>query len=87
MSAERVTYRPEGSKRARSIYLSDPRTSEMCGHPVLIGEEVDRDGLPVLPLGKDGKSTRMHIIQEELIVRRVPVVMDNTYGEFVEEDR
>ena len=82
-SIERVTYRPEGA-RARTMYLSDVRDITVAGEPALVGAEVDKDGSPVLPMGKDGESRRLHIVQLALVVRRTPVVMDNIYGEFVE---
>lgn len=76
MNTERVTYRPEGG-RARTIYLQDVSTSGS----ILTGIEVDREGAEVYGRGFD---ERRHLISLELVVNRVPVVMDNTYGEFVE---
>ncbi len=82
MTTERVTYRPEG-ERARTIYLADVAETAIAGAPAIAGVEVDRDGCRVLGT-VDQAVERRHIIQTELVVRRVPVVMDNTYGEFVE---
>lgn len=73
---ERITYRPEGG-RTRSIYLQDV----VEAGDVLTGIEVDREGDEVNGRGFD---ERRHIIATELIVRRVPMVMDNIYGELVE---
>lgn len=83
MSTERVTYRPEG-QRARTIYLDKVSESTVAGAPVLTGVEVDREGSEVY--GK-GFEERHHIIEVALIVRRVPVVMSNIYGEFEEVAR
>ena len=84
MSTERVTYRPEGG-RARTIYLEDVRETTLVGAPAVYGIEVDRDGNRVLDIA--GQATeRRHIIQAALIVKRVPVRMDNTYGEFVDAE-
>lgn len=80
--AERITYRPEG-ERARTIYLVDATEIPFIGATAVTGIEVDRDGNRTL-----GPATqpleRRHVIASELIVKRVPVVMDNTYGEYVE---
>lgn len=73
---ERVTYRPEGG-RARTIYLHRPVVSG----PFLIGMEVNREGDDISGKGFD---ERKHIIETALVVRRVPMVMDNNYGELVE---
>lgn len=73
---ERVTYRPEG-ERARTIYLHRP----VEHGPFLTGVEVNREGDEIG--GKD-HDARRHIIDLGLIVRRVPMRMDNIYGELVE---
>lgn len=82
MATERVTYRPEG-ERARTIYLSDVSETVIAGEPAITGIEVDRDGNRTLGTIKQAIERR-HIIQVELVVKRVPVVMDKIYGEFVE---
>ena len=76
-NTERVTYRPEGARRARTIYLEGVRET---GN-LLTGIEVNREGDEVSGKGFD---ERRHIISLELVVRRVPVVMDNLYGEYVD---
>lgn len=72
---ERVTYRPEGG-RARTIYLHRPAVTG----GLLTGIEVDREGDEVAPRGYD---ERLHAIALELVIERVPMVMDRLYGELV----
>jgi hypothetical protein len=76
MKYERVTYRPEG-ERARTIYLENP---EVRGE-LLTGVQVKADGDEVSGKGFD---ERRHIISLELVTSRVPMRMDNIYGELVE---
>ena len=80
-TTERVTYRPEG-QRARTIYLEDVRDSTFMGAPVIIGREVDKEGNHVF--GTTQAVERRHVLETALIVKRVPVVMSLTYGEFVD---
>lgn len=75
---ERVTYRPEG-ERARTIYLHRPTVSGL----LLTGVEVNREGDEIS--GKDFDERR-HVIELSLVVRRVPMRMDNTYGELVPDE-
>lgn len=81
---ERVTYRPEG-ERARSIYLHRPLVLENdLGKPTfLTGVEVNREGDEVAGKGFD---ERRHLIDLELVIRRVPMRMDMYYGELVKDD-
>lgn len=81
MTTERVTFRQE-NKRTRTIYLQDAevRQAGKLGE-VLTGIEVNREGDEIAGKGFD---ERRHIIAMGAVVRRVPVVMDKTYGEFVE---
>lgn len=70
---ERVTYRPEGACRARTVILRD--TTE--GDRLLSGVEVDRHG------GKAGTlevSERRHVIDLALVERRTPLTLDRHYG-------
>lgn len=76
---ERVTYRPEGG-RARTVYLEDPAEVTLLGEPCLTGTQVDRDG-------EDLAVDRRHVIATALIVRRVPLAMDLTYGTLTEVSR
>lgn len=78
MTTERVTYRPEG-ERARTIYLQGVKPLRFFGEECISGDEVNREGESIIRAGD-----RTHVIQTALIVRRVPVVMNNTYGEFEE---
>jgi hypothetical protein len=73
---ERVTFRPEGG-RARTVYLRHPAVT---GN-LLVGVEVDREGDGVSGRKFD---ERRHVISVELVVARVPMRMDNFYGELVE---
>ena len=70
------------SRRARTIYLADVSVTEspLLGE-LLTGIEVDRQGDDVSGSKFD---QRRHIISTEVITRRVPVVMDKIYGEYVE---
>jgi hypothetical protein len=72
-----VTYRPEGAGRSRTIYLQD--VSEIGS--MLTGVEVDKAGDEVSGKGFD---ERRHVISLELVSKRVPMVMDNIYGELEE---
>lgn len=69
---ERVTYRPEGASRSRTIYLENPADGKLLGAPVLSGWEVDREGSP--------KDT-LHVICTELIRKRTPMLMNKRYCE------
>lgn len=85
MTVERVTYRPEG-KRARTIYLENVRESALMGQPTVTGREVMADGDHVFT-GPTGEAVeRLHVIDASLIVRRVPVVMNLSYGEYENEE-
>lgn len=84
MATEKVTYRPEG-QRARTIYLENVQEATFMGAPTLTGREVTREGDHVF--GTTQAVERLHVIEQSLIIKRVPVVMDNIYGEFVEVDR
>lgn len=76
---ERITFRPEGG-RARSVILKNTRESDL----ILSGVEVSIDGDEVAGKGFD---ERVRIISKDLILKRVPLVMDKIYGELVETDR
>lgn len=79
---ERVTYRQDG--RTRTIYLHRPTVG---GHAdgllgeFLTGIEVNIQGDEVAPRGVD---ERRHIISLELVTKRIPMVMDNIFGELTE---
>jgi hypothetical protein len=81
MRYEKVTYRPEGG-RARTVILRDP---EIQGNfaKVLVGREVDADGNALLTGGPDGAAIeRIHVISEDLVLKRVEVAMHMIYGTF-----
>lgn len=75
---ERVTYRPEGG-RARTIYMENVQV--MGGGELLTGIEVNREGDEICGAKFD---ERRHIIELALVERRMPMRMDNIYGELVE---
>jgi hypothetical protein len=70
---ERVTYRPIGAKRARSVLLRDV---EVSGE-LLRGIEVDRHGGNA---GDERVCERRHLIGLDLVTRRVPYALDRHYG-------
>jgi hypothetical protein len=74
---QRVTYLPEGAKRARSVILADPTTDGWS----IRGTEVDREGVNV---GDATVSRRIHIIDLGVVKRRRAMVMDTHYGVLVE---
>lgn len=82
---EKVTYRPEG-QRARTVYLRDPKVTSTSAGPLLVGREVDRDGNAVLDGAGSAAIERTHVIEESLVVKRVPVRMSLLYGCFVPEE-
>lgn len=76
---ERVTYRPEGSRRSRKVYLHQPAVVGAF----LTGIEVDREGDEVAGPGYDN---RRHVLDLGLVVSRESFVMDRIYGELVPAD-
>lgn len=74
---ERITYRPEGGRRAHTIILQDVREMSLFGAQALTGIEVRQDGDEVSGKGFD---ERRHIIMLLLVTRRQPLLMDNHYG-------
>ncbi len=70
---ERVTYHPEGGRR-RTVLLGDVAEVGI----LLTGREVTEDGGYKWIAG--GTTNRIHFICLELVDRRVPLRMDNTYG-------
>lgn len=79
---ERVTYRPEGADRSRSVLLENPEEGRLWDVPVLSGLEVGKDGETRWFDG--GTTARRHLIQLELIVKRTPLVVDNELALLVE---
>jgi hypothetical protein len=75
MSYERITYRPVGATRSRTVILRDVR--ELDAVPAVTGIEVNRHGETVAPRGVD---ERRHIIAVELISRRRELHWDLHYG-------
>jgi hypothetical protein len=79
---ERVTYRPEGARRARSVLLENVN----AGRLVLTGRQVDRDGSPSEPsqayLREHGAVSGevLHVIDLTLVTKREPMTMDLHYG-------
>lgn len=82
-SYERVTYKPEGAKRARTVILQSPQEITLAGSPTLVGIEVDKDGYALLGADPQAPIERRHVISLALVAKRERVVMDRTYGEFV----
>jgi hypothetical protein len=80
-SYERVTYRPEGAKRARTVLLCGVGTSMLAGEPHLTGSECALDG--DLRWINGGTTNRTHLITLSLVIHREPLRMDNTYGVLV----
>lgn len=74
---ERVTYRPEGSTRSKTIFLQNVTESGSF----ITGIEVGKDGDEVAGTGFD---ERQHIIEKSLVIKRTPMRMDNDYGLLVE---
>lgn len=74
---ERITYKPEGAKRARSVILEGVSESDA----LLSGTEVDRHGEYV---GTLEVSRRLHVIDKTLVKRRVPLRLSLKYGEMEE---
>lgn len=81
MTFEKISYRPAEGARTKTIFLQDVRETTVLGHPAITGVEVAADGDEISGKGFD---ERTHIIQAALVVRRTPMVMDNTYGLLVE---
>ena len=71
IGTSRVTYREEGAKRSRTMYLKNPVEVRFMGALALMGAEVDREQAPL---------HRNHIVQLELVTKRTPVVMSKFYG-------
>jgi hypothetical protein len=74
---ERVTYRPEGAKRSRSVILRDPSGVMFAGSSATTGVEVGLDGSELAPAGVD---ERRHIIADALISKREPMTMNLHYA-------
>jgi hypothetical protein len=74
---ERVTYRPEGAKRSRTIYLRNPREITLMGHAALTGVRVNRETEEVAARGVDEE---IHVITADLITKRTPVRVNLKYG-------
>ena len=72
MDYERITYREEGAKRSKTTYLRNTSEGAFLGAPVVMGGIIDRQG------EWNGKN---HVICTELITKRVPMRMNNFYGE------
>jgi hypothetical protein len=77
---ERVTYRPEGATRSKTIILRDPKVLGKVGgdFTILTGLEVNKEDEEVAPPGVD---RREHIISFVLVRRRTPLRMNLKYGE------
>jgi hypothetical protein len=86
---ERVTYRPEGGGRGRSVMLQDVREATVGGAAIVTGTLVDRDGDLVAPsraalaAGGAVDGSVLHVIEESLVVRREPFEMDLFYATLV----
>ena len=72
MEYERVTYRPEGASRSRTVFLQDTVESDFLSAKVLRGQEVYKDG---------ALADRMHIIEMDLIRKRTSMRMNLHCGE------
>ena len=81
MRYEKVTYRPEGG-RVRTVILREPRVVTGALATLLVGTEVDKDGNAVLDGPRYTTVERTHVIDVDLVVKRVEVAMDLTYGTF-----
>lgn len=76
MSAyERVTFCPEAGKR-KTVLLRRPTVAG----ELLTGIEVNDQGDEVAPRGVD---ERRHVISLDLVCKRVPMEMDNHFGELI----
>lgn len=71
---ERVTYKPEGATRKRSVFLRDVTE----GPRLISGVEVDRHGEQA---GTLTVSKRLHVIDKTLISARVPHRLNLHYAE------
>lgn len=76
---ERVTYCPEGARRARTVLLHGVRTS--AAGRLVSGTEVGLDG--EIKWTDGGTTSRTHVIESTLVIRREPLVMDKHYGVLV----
>lgn len=74
---ERITYKPEGAQRARSVILRNPVRSDKLPGGTTSGVEVKADGEEVYGPKFD---ERVHIISDPLILKRVPLKMNLHYG-------
>lgn len=74
---QRITYKPEGAKRSRTVILKNPKIS-----PTFIsGIQVNIEGDEIAPKGTDEV---LHIIDRSLVSRQVRLVMDLGYARLVE---
>ena len=81
----RISYRPEGAKRRRTICLRNPTPTKLLGVACTTGIEVNRDGDEVTGrVGGKLADQKQHIIADELIVTRTEMVMDLHYAMLVE---
>lgn len=71
---EKITYRPEGASRSKTVILRDPQQN---GN-VLRGVQVTKTGDEVC--GKDFDE-RLHVIEISLIKSRTPLRWNLHYGE------
>lgn len=88
---ERVTYRKGGGYIA--VILENSRESTLDGEPVLVGREVDNEGMPKEPSRAYLKAHQaetgevLHMLALDLITRRVPLEMDLFFGTLVAKGR
>lgn len=78
---ERITFKPEGATRSRTIYLRNPIEINVIGSLAVTGVEVDRGGSQA---GNLKVTERRHVISTLLISDRTPVVLNVKYGELEE---
>ena len=73
---ERITYRPEGAKRSRTVILRGVSETPYGPHTLISGAEVDRHG---------SDRRRLHVIDAALVRKRTALEMDLHYAELVPE--
>jgi hypothetical protein len=77
---ERITFRPEGATRSKTIFLREPKDRKVSGHPVVMGLQVDRFGNNSGDRDPRVSECR-HIISAALISARDPYRLSLHYGE------
>ena len=84
MTIERITFRPEGARRAQTIFIENVRETVIMGVTVVVGAEVARDG-ETKWFGK-GDTQRTHMIDSGVIVTRTVVTMNRDWAVLVTPD-